>query len=108
MYSSPRSSAATFLVSLSRKGLFIGGAKRQPISFGRLCQTIPVALEAVGQLLHVAVERLHLPHCTQVVTICFVLRQTDDLPFPQLHQQCDVSFSYRRAQLAPSRQSFGL
>ena len=67
-----------------------------------------MAFKTVGQLLHIVVKRLNFPHRAQVVAICFVLRQTDDLPISQLNQQRDVSPAYRRAQLAASRQRLGL
>ena len=53
-------------------------AKVTPVGVRRRLEAVPVSLEALGQRLHSTVERGVVAQGAQVISICFMLRETQD------------------------------
>ena len=75
-----------FAHDLFQKRLLISRAKREPVRFSGLGESVPVLFKTLGKLFYVSVQRLDISDCAEVITICFVLRQANDLPIAQLKQ----------------------
>src|SRR4051812_5067017 len=98
-------SFSTHHSSLFTYHFFISRTERCPVIRGRRLESVPVVLEAVGQLLHLGEQGAPLAlERAQVVAVGLVLREREHFAVAQFAQDGDVRLANGRAQLAAARE----